>query len=65
MNAINSKEEEDKVLEDNGTKGQSKEDCEALLVVEPAERASVLGLVVGQEGEAEQGCEDRKIEDQP
>ena len=55
MNAINSKEEEDKVLEDNGTKGQSKEDSQALLVVEPAERASVLGLVVGQEGEAEQG----------
>ena len=55
MNAIDSKEEEDKVLEDNCTKGQSKEDSQALLVVEPAERASVLGLVVGQEGEAEQG----------
>ena len=55
MNAINSKEEEDKVLEDNGTDGQCKEDCQALLVVEPAERASVLGLVVGQEGEAEKG----------
>ena len=55
MNAINSKEEEDKVLEDNGTKGQSKEDCKALFVVEPTERASVLGLVVGQEGEAEKG----------
>ena len=55
MNAINSKEEEDKVLEDDGTQGQSKEDCQALLVVEPAERAAVLGLVVTQESKAEQG----------
>ena len=52
MDAIDCKQEEEKVFEDNGTKRQSKEDCQALLVVKPAEGTSVAGLVVGQECKA-------------
>jgi len=52
VDAIDSKQEEDKIFEDDGAKRQSKEDRQALLVVEPAEGTSVAGLVVGQECEA-------------
>ena len=52
MDAIDCKQEEEKVFKDDGTKRQGKEDCQALLVVEPAEGSSVAGLVVGQECKA-------------
>ena len=52
MDAIDSKEEEDKIFEDDGAKRKSKEDRQALFVVEPAEGTSVAGLVVGQECKA-------------
>ena len=56
MDAIDSKQEEGKVFEDDGAKRKSEEDRQALLVVEPAEGSSVAGLVVGQE------CKARKEE---
>ena len=56
MDAIDSKQEEDKIFEDDRAKRQSKEDRQALLVVEPAEGTSVAGLVVSQE------CKARKEE---
>ena len=52
MDAIDCKQEEDEVFEDDGTEGQSKEDRQALLVVEPAEGTSIAGLVVSQECKA-------------
>ena len=52
VDAIDCKQEEDKVFEDDGTERQSEEDGQALLVVEPAEGTSVAGLVVSQECKA-------------
>ena len=65
MDAIDSKQEEEKVFEDDGAKRQSKEDRQALLVVEPAEGTSVAGLVVGQDGKARTRRSSGKKHDPP